>query len=311
MNAVSSDQPKLDELRLLEFMVGPPSGGRPYGINVAKVRQVINRPENISELPNPHQSVIGVISERGEDYPVVDLAKWMRLEAGEDIKKRVILAEFNNMKVGFLVTNTIKIHTVSWDMVEPPAKLIKDSDFQYVTGVVRTEEKNLMLLDFERIVSQINPSTGVSSKNIGASGLDRNSATVFIAEDSAFIRKKMTQALTLAGYRVFTAGDGAKALERLRWVAQEAESKGIEIERYLNAIITDVEMPKMDGATLISNIQKIPALADVPVVIFSSMADEANRRKWAPLGAADCVTKPELGELVERIDALIFGVPLQ
>jgi len=307
MGYVADKNRKVDELKLLEFVVGAPEEERIFGINVAKTLEVIARPEKFSTYPNSHPAVTGMARVRGEEFPIVDLARWMGADVEDSLKSRVILAELNSVRLGFLVTDVRRISVISWDMVEPPSKLVRDADFQYVIGSVEMDGVNIMLLDFERIISQINPSTGFAGKGAGLSRANRSAASVFVAEDSPFIRKQMINILAGAGYRVFSASDGKEALERLKWAANEAEDRNMDIHRYLNVIVTDIEMPQMDGATLITMIREIRALEDIPIVIFSSMADESNKRKWAPLGAADCVTKPEIGRLVEKIDNLVFG----
>ncbi|MGK7345059.1 MAG: chemotaxis protein CheV [Candidatus Nitrospinota bacterium M3_3B_026] len=307
MRAAAGEKTRTEELKLLEFTVGPAGAGGAYGINLAKTVEVMARPETFAELPNAHPAIIGMVRARDENVPVVDLAEWMGGKADEAEKRRIILAEFSRLLIGFLVREATRIHSISWDMVEPPSGLIRESDFQYVTGVAKTPGGDLMLLDFERIVSKINPATGLRTRKAAPERERRGSATVFVAEDSPFIRDRMARILSGAGYRVFTAGDGREALERLQWVAREAETKNIDIRRYLNVVVTDVEMPRMDGQTLIKKIREIPLLQDIPIVIFSSMADEANERKWAGQGAAGLVAKPDVDKLVERMDELVFG----
>lgn len=309
MRSASGEREKTEELRLLEFTMDPAGTGL-YGINVAKTVEVMARPERLAELPNAHPAIIGTVHARDESVPVVDLAEWMGKKVDDAAKRRIILTEFNKLLLGFLVCEAARVRPISWDQVEPPSGLIRGADFQYVTGVAKTPGGDLMLLDFERIVSRINPATGLRTRRAAPGRERRGSATVFIAEDSPFIRNQMALVLSGAGYRVFSAGDGLEALERLRWVANEAETRNIDIRRYLNVVVTDVEMPRMDGQTLVKKMREIPSLRDIPVVIFSSMAGGANRRKWAGLGASGLITKPEVDRLVERMDELVFGVAL-
>ncbi|MDH5542935.1 MAG: chemotaxis protein [Nitrospinota bacterium] len=275
-----------------------------YGVNVAKVKEIIKTPPKFSDVPKAHPSIIGVINLRGKIIPIVNLPQWLDKEDDGSTCKRVIITEFNRILTGFMVHEVARIHRVSWTSVETPAGIMNQAEKECITGMVKFDEKILMMLDFERIVSEINPDMGrVSKIDIRSSG-KRAGKTIFIAEDSAFVRKQMSEMLKTAGYRVFTASNGREALTKLTTAAEEARKSSRQIKSYLNLIITDIEMPAMDGLHLVTNLKKHDVLKDVPVVVYSSLVTDENKKKWKSIGVDHFLSKPDLAKLVHHVDRL-------
>ncbi|MEE8483705.1 MAG: chemotaxis protein, partial [Nitrospinota bacterium] len=266
------------------------------------VREIIRTPENFSDMPNAHPAIAGMINLRGKIIPVIDLPIWLN-KGDPDLKReRVLITEFNNVTNGFMVHTASRIHRISWEKVESPSGIMNRAEKECVTGLLKFDDKIIMLLDFERIVSEISPGMSFTSKTIRAEK-KRNGKTVFVVEDSAFIRQQMVSILKAAGYRVFTAENGLEALNKLTGIADDAMKKSIPIGRYLNLIISDVEMPKMDGLHLTMKLKDNPILKDIPIVVFSSMVNLKNKKKWESLGAVDFIGKPDIERLVNIIDS--------
>ncbi|MEE8483623.1 MAG: chemotaxis protein [Nitrospinota bacterium] len=296
-----------NELEIVEFRIdfkrpdGEVMHGY-YGVNVGKVREIIRTPESFSDVPKSHPAVAGMINLRGKIIPVIDLPIWLNKDDPNMKRERVIITEFNNVTNGFMVHTASRIHRVSWDKVESPSGIMNQAERECVTGLLKFDEKIIMLLDFERIVSEIFPGMSFTSKPIKTEKR-RNGKTIFVVEDSAFVRQQMVGILKTAGYRVFMAENGLEALNKLTGIADDSMKKSIPIERYLNLIISDVEMPKMDGLHLTMKIKDNPILKNIPVVVFSSMVNVENKKKWASLGAVDFIGKPDIDRLVHIIDS--------
>ena len=287
-----------NEFEIVEFSVGPVT----YGINVAKVREVIN-PVAVTKMPNTHPHVEGVFTLRGKVMPLVNLAKSLGCDQTSATHK-IIVSELNNYFVGFLVDEVYRIHRISWTEMEPPPN-ISNSDM--VVGIVKMTDKMVVLLDFERIVADINPEINRKlttvpkvSENITQG---RKYKSILIAEDSKMLRDLLLNTLRSANYENVTlAENGAKA-----WETLEALAKGTgAVEDTFQLIITDIEMPQMDGHHLLKRIKENDRLKVVPVIIFSSLINDEMRRKGDLLGASAQVTKPEIGQLIELIDKFIL-----
>lgn len=300
-----------NELEIVEFHInqvgddGSVENGY-YGVNVSKVKEIIKRPKKLADIPRAHPSITGVVNLRGKIIPIIDLPKWLDKKREGLVTQKVVITEFNNIQIGFLVHDVARIHRVSWSAVETPSGIMNQAEKECITGIVKFDEKILMMLDFEKIVSEINPDLGQPNlPKIGRSS-KRTGKTIFIAEDSAFVRKRMTDLLKGAGYRVFSAVNGKEALQKLTGAAEQSESTNHSITKYLNLIISDVEMPQMDGLHLTANLKEHPILRRVPVLIYSSLVTEENKRKWKSIGAESFISKPDIEKLVQHVDRLVI-----
>jgi len=285
-----------NEFEIVEFAVGNVN----YGINVAKVREVINIVP-ITKMPNSHPYVDGVFTLRGRLMPLVNLARCLGSEENASTASNIIVSELNNYYVGFLVNEVSRIHRVSWTAMEP-APSISNSDM--VVGIIKMAEKLVLLLDFEKIVAEINPEMNIKLTTIPKSSDDvkakRNTKKIMIAEDSHMLRDLLVDTLHQSGYlNVFAYNDGKAAWDALK-ILDKSESP---LEEKINMLITDIEMPQMDGHHLLKLIREDQGLKKLPVVIFSSLINEDMRRKGEAIGANGQVSKPEIAKLIDLLDS--------
>lgn len=295
-----------NEMEILEFYVDTGSdkdSRHSFGINVAKVLEVIESPGLKPLESAPHPCHLGVISLRGEPLPVLDLAAWLQLDRITDEHEVILVTEINKLVTGFLVTGVTQIHRVHWDEVEPPSRYMADMDSNCITALVKLENHFVQILDLERLLAELDPST--RPQEIDSEALAGPKPKAFIADDSASIRKVLIQNLTKANFEVQAAGNGEQALQRLKAIKEEAESTGRPVTDWVDVVVSDVEMPSMDGYTLTRNIKEDPVLKVLPVILFSSLITDALRHKGDAVGADDQISKPEFGELAGRCLALI------
>ncbi|HJV67007.1 MAG TPA: chemotaxis protein [Geomonas sp.] len=298
-----------NELELVEFRIDERDGKGNiipcfFGVNVAKVREIIRLP-NLRKVVNAHPAVCGMIRLREQVITLIDLSRALSKNTEGIAAERVIVLEFNRVVVGILVHSVSRIYRISWENVEPPVKAIHDAN---ITGVVKMEDRIILILDFEKIVGEISHSQALSRPGdelmLSDLAVNRGSKTILVADDSKFIRGTICDSLREAGYRVLEAENGEDAWAQV--TAMREQSPAGDISQVLNMIITDIEMPRMDGLHLTSLIRKETALDQVPVVLFSSLASDDNKAKWKNLGANDILTKPDLPNLVERADSLVL-----
>lgn len=299
-----------NELEIVEFMLNEfdekgetvPSY---FGVNVAKVREIIRKPQ-MWKVPNAHPAIAGMMKLRDKVITVVDLATTLGKSMNCLAPDRVIVLEFNRMVIGVLVNGVSRIYRISWEQVEPPVRAIESA---YVTGMVKMEDRIILVLDFEKIVGEICcmdilHEIGHDQLLEGAI-LDRSRHRILVADDSSFIRNSICGSLRAAGYNVEEAENGEEAWNMINAKLSRCQATGTPLRSELDLLITDIEMPKMDGLHLTSLVKKDDVLKDLPVLIFSSLATEDNRRKWQDLGALDIVTKPDLPNLVKIADGVM------
>ncbi len=272
-----------------------------YGVNVAKVREIIRLPEVTKSL-NASDAIEGMIKLREKVITVLNLARILNKDTGDMQADRVIVLEFNNLMVGVLVHSVSRIYRISWKNVEAPA-MTTHSD--QVTGLVKMEDRIILVLDFEKIVAEFCTSSALKPlepEQLGEiSSHDRSAKTILVADDSPFIRSTMCSALRGAGYNVIEAVNGAEAWDKIRGLIQGCSDEKVPLRSRLQLLITDVEMPQMDGLHLTSTIRKEQGPQELPIIIFS-LASEDNIRKWETLGAQKILTKPDLPNLVKYAD---------
>jgi two-component system chemotaxis response regulator CheV len=298
-NSVSAGSPGIlleagtNEVELLVFRVGQ----QRCGVNVAKVREA--RPlETVTFLPEHPETVEGVVRVRDQVVPMVDLCKylWGSTPEDDDGTQRHLLLEFNNRTIAFRVQAIDQVHRVSWRNILPvPAGIGTEVP---LTGIVLLKGEIVLLLDFESVGASlgISGSTHIPDELVNASATQKLEYPLVFADDSALIRRMMTDALEAAGYtdvRVFV--DGEDAWRYLRELADR--SSPTSIRQAIGGVITDIEMPQMDGFTLTKKIREHPVLKDVPVILFSSLISKDNEKKGIQVGATAQVSKPKWEEL--------------
>ncbi|MGD6964845.1 chemotaxis protein [Rossellomorea vietnamensis] len=288
-----------NELEIVEFEVGR----NKYGINVIKVKEII-QPLPVTSIPHAHPFMEGIIQLRGEVLPVIDMKKVLGVENGVQNKQdKYIVAEFNQLRVVFHVENVTQIHRISWEQIEKPTNMYQGGGSQ-VIGVIKKGEDMLLLLDFESIMAEINPESGIQVEQVRKLGKrTRSEKKIVAAEDSPLLRKLLSDTLSEAGYdNVEFFENGKDAYDFLESLAVSKEN----IEDAVNLVLTDIEMPQMDGHHLTKRIKEHPGLKKLPVIIFSSLITDDLKHKGARVGAEDQVSKPQINELVLKIDKYIL-----
>ena len=285
-----------NELEVLEFTLGD----NHYGINVAKIREILQYMP-VTPVPNTHPSVEGIFMPRDTMITVINLKNCLNLPQTDE-KGLFIITNFNKLNVAFHVDQVIGIHRVSWENIIKPDETLMGEHGSTATGVIKMDDRLIVILDFEAIVASISPQTGLRVNDIDEmEARDRSDATILIAEDSALLSKLITECLKKSGYtNLIVEENGQEAWD----VIEAMQAKG-DITKHLDCIITDIEMPLMDGHRLTKLVKSDAELRDIPVIIFSSLVNEEMRKKGEQLGADAQLTKPEIGKLVEAIDKLL------
>ncbi|MCM1105607.1 MAG: chemotaxis protein [Blautia sp.] len=285
-----------NELEVLEFTLGD----NHYGINVAKIREILTY-QPVTPVPNSHPSVEGVFMPRDTMITVVNLKNCLGMSNGEE-RGLFIITNFNKLDIAFHVDEVIGIHRVSWEEIIKPDSTLNSQGISVATGVIKINDKLVLILDFESIVSGISPETGLRTADIDAIGeRSRSDSPILIAEDSPLLSKLITDCLRKSGYdKLIVTADGQEAWDKL----SEFKSQGNVLEK-VHCIITDIEMPQMDGHRLTKLVKTDETLQKIPLVIFSSLVNDETRLKGEQLGADAQLTKPEIGSLVDAIDKLI------
>ncbi len=292
-----------NELEIVEFTID----GNLYGINVAKVREIIRYPDKVIHIPDSHPSFEGIANIRGQIIPIINLQRHLGTSVTTDKESSyIIISEFNKSMVGFCVNSVARIHRLSWSQIESPTGLLSTEE-GCVVAIVKFDDRMVLLLDFEKITADINPDSGMRADavidlNKEKQCLDRTSKTILIAEDSNYIMKIIVNKLKEAGYQVCPASDGQKAWDHLTSIVNDSNFR--TINDHINIIITDIEMPQMDGLHLIKNIKSHDQLKHLPCIVFSSLINKEMSLKCKSVGADAEISKPELGNLVEFVDGI-------
>lgn len=298
-----------NEFEIIEFNIGAVN----YGINVAKVREVIKASDfPVTEMPQAHPYIDGLFTLRGRAVPLVNLPRALGVSSGqmEGRSQNIIVTEINGYDMGFLVDNVSRIHRISWENMEPAPEV---SDHSRVVGLVKMDGKIVLLLDFETIMAEINPEINQKLTTVEESTEDvkklRSTQHVVVAEDSPLLRDLLVNTLRENGYTfIRDFGNGEDAWNYLKGIAEKTQ--GNNVYDKVRVVISDIEMPKMDGHRLLKFIREDNRLRSVPVILFSSLISEEMRRKGDELGAAGQISKPEINQLIQLIDKLIFNIDL-
>ena len=287
-----------NEIEVMEFTIN----NSLYGINVAKVKEILVS-EPVKPMPHSHPAVEGIFKPRDEVLTVVDLPRYLTGAEGEKKPKDLfIITEFNKMTVAFRVHTVVGISRISWSDIQKPDKTVSGGEEGVATGIAQCGSDLVTILDFEKIVAEIAPETTIQIEEIDRLGhRDRNSAAIVVAEDSVLLRKMIETALHKAGYvntRIFPNGQ-----ELWNFLS---ELRGDEhMDDLVRLIITDIEMPQMDGHRLTKLVKDDKDFKHIPLIIFSSLITEEMRIKGKELGADEQMSKPEIGHLVYVVDQLL------
>jgi two-component system chemotaxis response regulator CheV len=288
-----------NELEVLEFVIA----GNSFGINVAKITELMQAQEP-QPMPLSHPCVEGIFRPRSEVYTIINLAKYLDLPPSPQPEKDIyIIANFNMMNIALHVHAVESIYRISWRDIEKPDVIIYGGAEGVVTGIAKVNDRIISILDFEKITYDIAPESGIKLETVpGAEGDVHFDSPILVAEDSALLRKMLLEALVKAGYTNITIKDnGQAAWEHL----EQIKNSSSPVHSQVACVITDIEMPQMDGHRLTKLIKSDPKLSDIPVVIFSSLIDENMYKKGEDVGADAQLSKPEIAKLVGIVDAMI------
>lgn len=286
-----------NELEVLEFVIH----GNHYGINVEKVREILPYTE-ITPIPNSHPCIEGIFMPRGDIITVIDLFQALGFSNGNRENNFLIVTNFNNLNIAFDVESVLGINRVSWSDVVKPDSTVSGPGTGVATGIIKNSDKLLIILDFERIVEGICPETSLKVSQVTALGdRARNDIPVLIVEDSLMLCELIKDSLHTAGYTKLTIKNNGQ--EAWDYLSELKRKNGVEYGA--KCIITDIEMPQMDGHHLIKLVRETEGLKHLPIIIFSSLINEDMKRKGDLLGANAQISKPEIGKLVSILDSLI------
>lgn len=285
-----------NELEVLEFELD----GNAYGINVAKIKEIIPY-QKVTPVPNSHPSIEGIFMPRDTMITAIDLKNCLQRGVSEE-GGLFIITNFNMLDIAFHVDAVKGIHRISWEQIIKPGATVSTSEDSISTGIVKLDNRLVIILDFEKIVSDINPETGLKVSEIESLGVrQRSSVPILIAEDSVLLNKLIVDSLKKAGYdNLIHTQNGQEAYD----VIQSCKADGT-LKDHVQCVITDIEMPLMDGHRLTKLIKSDDATKDIPVVIFSSLVNEEMKKKGEALGADAQLSKPEIANLVRIIDDLV------
>ncbi|GAA7500067.1 chemotaxis protein CheV3 [Helicobacter pylori] len=298
---------KLSEIELVDFRIYGMQEGVPYegiyGINVAKVQEIIPMP-TLFEYPTNLDYIIGVFDLRSTIIPLIDLAKWIGIvpDKRKENEKIVIITEFNNVKMGFLVHSARRIRRISWKDVEPASFSASNSiNKENITGTTRIEnDKTLLILDLESILDDLK--LNEDAKNAKDTPKERFEGEVLFLDDSKTARKTLKNHLSKLGFSITEAVDGEDGLNKLEMLFKKY---GDDLRKHLKFIISDVEMPKMDGYHFLFKLQEDPRFAYIPVIFNSSICDNYSAEKAKEMGAVAYLVKFDAEKFTEEISKIL------
>jgi len=281
-----------NELEILVFKLG----ATPFGINVAKVREIIT-PRKTIAIPYAPDAIKGSFKIRDKILTLINLGRYFNIE--EDPVRQgqgmIIIVEFNNIRCGILVDQVSRIHRLSWDQIQSPSQYLVNLQAP-ITGVVSIDSETILITDFETVVGDI---LGVQCVDVSVktrvNSVSQEKARILLADDSSFVRSTLVTRLNEAGLtNLIVCHDGQHAWDTI-------ESQRDQKEGPCDLILSDIEMPRMDGLHLTSKIKKDPQLKHIPVVLFSSLITPDNLKKCQAAGADAQVSKPNGEEMIRIV----------
>ncbi len=288
----------------LELLLFRLAGPQVYGINVFKVKEVLQCP-HLSIFPKSHHVVIGVAHIRSGTIPIMDMGLATGNQSVGDPKNCfVIITEYNTATQGFLVSGVERIVNMNWEDIHPPPK--GTGREHYLTAVTEVDERLVEIIDVEKILSEVSP----MREDISADVLDQAKASVgearkvLIADDSKIARKQVTKCLETLGIEVTALNDGRQALDHLKQLVEE----GITPSQQYALMISDIEMPEMDGYTLTTNVRNDPRMSDLHIILHTSLSGVFNKAMVEKVGANDFIAKFNPDVLASKVSERIKEV---
>ncbi len=285
------------EVEVLHFRVE----GENYAINVVKVKEILSI-NNISRVPNSVKEIAGVSLIRGEIITVIDMKEVINNKPMENIENSMnLVCEFNNLKVAFAIDEILGITRVKWSDIYKPDDVTSNS---LVIGNINNDGTILMLLDFERIVMDISPKTGINESRIeNIVDRDRSAYKIVIADDSPLIRNVLKKVLELSGIKKMRFFDNGE--DTYNYIMSVVDEKSENFTEDIDLLITDIEMPKLDGHALTRKLKEDKITRKLPILIFSSLITQDLYHKGESVGADGQMSKPEIDKLINMVDELL------
>jgi len=281
-----------NELKILEYVINDLH----LGINILKVNRILERPARLVKPgPGAHHSVMGMFEDHGRVIPLVNLGVILGLNESEK-GNRVIITEFFNEITGFLVDSAEQVYTLSWSKVKGSEEIMGNFDNPYVLAIARpTDEQNILLVDYEKIVLELAPSLAEDEFKADRSDgeWECKGKNILIAEDSTTVRNMLQMELEDLGMNIITAKDGEEAIDVF------------DDRTDLDLVIADVEMPKRDGLAVLSHIRQNPDRGETPVIIYSSIGDLGMKERAKSLKANAHITKLEMDSLFDTVKEIL------
>lgn len=303
-----------NEFEVVEFFIDEEDANAPdgfkrthYGMNVAKVLEIIRLPE-LTDMPDvSHRSVMGAFDLRSEIVPLIDLSVWVGKQLLSSGLHKVIVTEFNQVITSFLVSGVTRIYRISWDQVKAPNVQLSSLTSNSITGIVRLEGKIVFLLDLEKIVATLNEKLNVdiSTSEATQREIKTKALKALIADDSAMARNMVFTMLTQSGFSVVQFENGKEAWAYLEELKSTISAANGSISDYLNIAVLDIEMPQMDGHHLTKRIKSDPMLKDIPVLLCSSIITEGLYHKGQSVGADGQISKANMNKLVDKVMEMV------
>jgi len=271
-----------------------------YGINVFKVREVLQCPK-LTELPKSNPNVRGVAHIRGETVSVIDLSMAIGGDKLEDLSSKfVVISEYNRTVQAFLVSGVERIVNMSWGDIHPPPSGVGKNN--YLTAVSEFEKQLIEIIDVEKVLSEIVPvSTKISEEVIESSSVPPQQKIILIADDSAVARNQVKRTIEQLGLNTYVVKDGKESIEYLRSFAAD----GKDVNDEILMVISDIEMPEMDGYTFTSEVRDDPALADLHIILHTSLSGVFNKAMVEKVGADKFIAKFDPDELASTVTDVI------
>lgn len=287
-----------NKMELLMFHFGT---NETYGINVFKIREVMKLPP-VVKIPDSDPRILGLVNLRGENIALVDLKQAIGLGPLDPVGAKLIIAEYNDNKQGFLVGGVDRIIRMSWERIQIPPPMVQSSRQGAVTAITKLEDGRMVLiLDVEKVLAELHP----RSEEEVLVGIEPNEELagkrVLVADDSLVARKQITKTLERLGMKYEETQTGKEALTRLRQYAELGDKTDRTIFDFVVGVITDIEMPEMDGFSLTKAIREDSRLQALPILMHSSLSGQCNVDKGKALGVTDYVTKFHPTDLRDKL----------
>lgn len=275
-----------------------------YGVNVFKVREVMLVPD-ITHAPDMPPSVEGMVSLRGNMIPVINLPKFCGIHTEEDADILVI-TEYNKHVQGFLVHSVDTIEHLAWEDIKVPPNMLAQQHAGLVTAVTELKDGRLvMIMDVEMVLAQTSGFGESEELFDGIEPVGNADVTLLFADDSAVARDQIVRTLDHMGIKYISTKNGAEAWKKMREIANQAESTDHKASDFIQLILTDVEMPEMDGYVLTKKIKEDKRFANIPIIMHSSLSADANQALGKGVGADAYVPKFEPLELAVKLQEFL------